>query len=57
MKETTSKVDGVSLKAIYFPKNKDGFVLVLECVSENKYLEWREICSPLAGADRPYGPP
>jgi len=57
LKETTSKVDGVSLKAIYFPKNKDGFVLVLECVSENKYLEWREICSPLAGADRPYGPP
>lgn len=33
LKETTSEVEGVSLKDIYFPKGKDEFILVLECIS------------------------
>jgi hypothetical protein len=48
--ETTSKIDGVELKEIYFHKDKDEFVLILECLDEDKYLEWREICPPPAGA-------
>ncbi len=51
LEETTSKIDGVSLKDIYFPKNKDEFILVLDCKSEDKYLEWRDICPPPSGAD------
>ncbi len=51
LKETTSKVDGVILKDIYFPKDKDEFILILECVNEDKYLEWREICPPPPDAD------
>jgi len=46
LKETTSQVEGISLKDIYFPKEKNEFVLVLECISEDRYLEWREICPP-----------
>jgi hypothetical protein len=51
LKETTSKVDGVVLKDIYFPKGKDEFVLILDCTEEDKYLEWRDICPPPPGAD------
>jgi hypothetical protein len=50
LKETTSEVEGVSLKDICFPKGKDEFILVLECISEDRYLEWREICPPPSGA-------
>lgn len=50
LKETKSKVDGVEFKDIYFPKGKDEFILVMECVNEDKYLEWRDICPPPAGA-------
>jgi hypothetical protein len=49
--ETTSRIDGVELKDIYFPKDKDEFVLLLECIGEDKYLEWREICPPPTGAN------
>jgi len=31
-------------------EGKDEFVLVLECKSEDKYLEWRDICPPPFGA-------
>lgn len=48
--KTTSKVDGVEFKDIYFPKGKDEFVLVIDCVGEDKYLEWRDICPPPPGA-------
>jgi hypothetical protein len=51
LKDTTSKVNGVGLKDIYFPKGKDEFVLVLECTDEEKYLKWREICPPPSGAN------
>ena len=50
LKQTTSQIDGVVLKEIYFPKGKGEFVLLLECVSEEKYIEWREICPPPPGA-------
>jgi len=50
LRETTSKINGVELKDIYFPKDKDEFVLMLKCFSENKYLEWRDICPPPPGA-------
>ena len=49
--ETTSRIDGVELKDIYFPKDKDEFVLLLECLGEDKYLEWREICPPPTGVN------
>lgn len=50
LKETTSKVDGVEFKEIYFPRDKDEFVLALTCITEEKYLAWREICPPPPGA-------
>jgi hypothetical protein len=50
LQETTSKVDGVEFKDIYFLKNKDEFVLVMDCINEGKYLEWRDICPPPSGA-------
>jgi hypothetical protein len=46
LKETTSMIHGVKFKDIYFPINKDEFVLMLDCMNENKYLEWRKICPP-----------
>jgi hypothetical protein len=51
LKETTSKVEGVILQDIYFPKDKDEFILMLECVNEDKYLVWRELCPPPPGAN------
>jgi hypothetical protein len=50
LKETTSEIDGIEFKDIYFPEGKDEFVLVLDCASEDVYLEWREICLPPDGA-------
>lgn len=41
LQETTSKVEGITYKNIYFMKGKKEFVLKLECVSEDKYLQWR----------------
>lgn len=51
LKETTSKVDGVSLKDVCFPKNREELVLVIKYTNEDKYLEWRDICPPPPGAD------
>ncbi len=51
LRETTSKIEGLKLKDIYFPKGKDEFILALDCVSEDSYLEWREICPPPPGAN------
>lgn len=48
--KTTSQVEGILFKDIYFIKDKKEFVLFLECESEEKYLEWREICPPPPGA-------
>ncbi|UCF08200.1 MAG: hypothetical protein JSW28_00465 [Thermoplasmata archaeon] len=48
--DTISRVDGVELVDIYFPKGKDEFILELDCTNEDKYLEWREICPPPPGA-------
>ncbi len=50
LRDTTSKVDGVILKDIYFKKDKKEFILFLECENEERYLEWREICPPPPGA-------
>ena len=48
--ETTSKVDGVEFKNIYFQNGKDEFILMMECRNEDEYLEWRTICPPPTGA-------
>jgi hypothetical protein len=48
--DTTSNVDGVELIDILFPRGKDEFVLLMDCVSEKSYLEWRDICPPPKGA-------
>lgn len=50
LRETTSKVDGIAFKDIFFMKGKKEFVLFLECDSEKNYHEWREICPPPLGA-------
>ena len=50
LKDTTSQVEGISLKDIYFMKDKKEFVLFLECDNEECYHEWREICPPPPGA-------
>ncbi len=50
LRQTTAEVEGVSYKEIFFIKGKKEFVLYLECESEEKYLEWREICPPPPGA-------
>ncbi len=50
VRKTTSKVDGVEFKDIYFPKGKDEFILAMDCTNEDKYLEWRDICPPPLGA-------
>ena len=50
VRKTASQIGGVVLKDIYFVKGKKEFVLFFECASEQKYLEWREICPPPPGA-------
>jgi hypothetical protein len=50
IRKTTSQVEGILFKNIYFVKVEKEFVLFLECESEEKYLEWREICPPPSGA-------
>lgn len=50
IEETASRVEGAEFNDVYFPKNKDEFVLVMDCVSEEKYLLWRKTCPPPAGA-------
>jgi hypothetical protein len=47
---TTSKVVGVELLEILFPRGKDEFVLLMDCTSEEMYLEWRQTCPPPPGA-------
>lgn len=49
--ETTSKVEGISLQEILFAKDKEEFVLILDCETEEIYHEWREICPPPPGAN------
>ncbi len=50
LKNTTAKIDGVEFRKIYFVQDKEEFILVLECVNENQYLEWGTICPPPNGA-------
>ena len=50
LEETTSRIPGVTLEDIWFPRGRDAFVVVLDCVDEDKYLEWRDICPPPPGA-------
>ncbi len=50
IRKTTSQVEGVIFKDVYFVKGKKEFVLFLECESEENYLEWRTICPPPPGA-------
>ncbi len=44
--ETTKKVIGVRLKEVLFPKEKEGFVLIFSCESEEIYHKWRKVCPP-----------
>jgi hypothetical protein len=50
VRKTASQIGGIVFKDIYFIKGKKEFVLFLKCESEEKYLEWREICPPPPGA-------
>jgi hypothetical protein len=50
VKHTTSQVESVAFKDIYFVKGRKECVLFLECENESKYHEWREICPPPPGA-------
>jgi hypothetical protein len=50
LRKTTSRVDGVTFKDIYFAKGKREFVLILECENEENCCQWREICPPPPGA-------
>jgi len=50
VRKTSSRIEGVKFKDIYFPKGKSEFVLVMDCIDEEKYLEWRDICPPPPGA-------
>jgi hypothetical protein len=50
LRETTSQIEGITFKDIYFMRGKKEFVLFLDCDSEEKYHEWREICPPPSGA-------
>ena len=51
LRETTSQVEGIIFKDIYFMKAKKEFILFLECKSEKSYHEWRGICPPPPGAN------
>lgn len=51
LKNTTSKIDGIDFKNIYFVKDKGEFIVILDCSNEEKYLEWRKICPPPPGAN------
>jgi hypothetical protein len=48
--KTTSQVEGVTYKDIYFVKGKKEVVLLLECESKENYRRWRKICPPPQGA-------
>ena len=50
LRETTSQVEGLKFRDIWFPKGKKEFALVIECDSEDRYNEWRNICPPPQGA-------
>ncbi len=50
LEETTSRVSGVTLRDVYFPRGREEFVLALECNSEDDYLKWRRICPPPPGS-------
>ena len=49
--EASSKIDGVILLDIYFPAEKEEFVIALDCESEEKYISWNEICPSPDGAN------
>ncbi|NIQ37355.1 MAG: hypothetical protein GTN81_02020 [Proteobacteria bacterium] len=50
LRETTSHIEGVTFKEIYFREDRKEFVLFLECMNQEQYLRWREICPPPPGA-------
>ncbi len=51
LRKTTSQVEGITFKLIYFMKDNNQFGLFLESNSEESYHEWREICPPPAPKD------
>ncbi|MFW9894630.1 MAG: hypothetical protein ACFFD7_02385 [Candidatus Thorarchaeota archaeon] len=51
LNKTTSQIEGIELINIYFPKDKQEFVLFLKCKEEMAYHEWRKICPPPNGAN------
>lgn len=51
LRETTSQIEGILFKDIYFTNDKKEFILFLECRSEETYHEWRKICPPPPGAE------
>ena len=50
LEETTSQISGVNFRDIWFLRGQCEFIVVLDCVDEDKYLAWRDICPPPPGA-------
>ncbi len=48
--ETAAKVAGVRLRDMFILRERDEFILVMECPDEDSYKEWRELCPPPPGA-------
>jgi hypothetical protein len=48
--ETAAQVPGVSLRDFYVLRERDEFILVMECPDEAAYQAWRELCPPPSGA-------
>ncbi|MHA2009298.1 MAG: hypothetical protein ACXABO_18375 [Promethearchaeota archaeon] len=44
--KTTKQIKGIRFIDIYFPINKEEFILFLECENEKEYQAWRKICPP-----------
>jgi len=42
-RETASGVDGVKFMNIYFPDGREEYIVAMDCVSEDRYLKWRDI--------------
>ena len=48
--ETAKKVPGVRLRDLFILRERDEFILVMDCPDEKAYQEWRDLCPPPPGA-------
>jgi hypothetical protein len=50
IRETAKKVPGVRLRDFFILQERDEFILVMDCLNETAYQEWRDLCPPPPGA-------